>query len=88
MEYDINKLVRDIDFTSNSLVDVGNGIMLTNREIEILDNYKINYKNSRSLSEIIFQIEEIIIGMDIVDEELDYVSSSIAERDYYENTNK
>ena len=35
-----------------------------------------------------YEIEEVIADMDIVDEELDDVSASISERDYYQNTNK
>ena len=33
-------------------------------------------------------IEEVISDMDIVDDDLDYISSTISERDYYQNTNK
>lgn len=88
MEYDIDDLVSNIDFTSNSLVKINSKIMLTNKEIEILDRYNIDYKNCNSLKEVIFRIEDIISDMDIVDDELDYISSTISERDYYENTNK
>ena len=62
--------------------------MLTNREITVLEQYKINYKSCSSLKEILFEIEDILNDMDIVDEELDYISSTISERDYYQNTNK
>ncbi len=86
-EYNINELVSGLDFESNKLNNI-NGLMLTNREIEVLDRYKINYKNCNSLKEIIFEIEEIISDMDIVDEDLDYISDTISERDYYQNTNK
>ena len=87
-EYDIDGLVSNLDFTSNSLVNVGNGLMLTNREIDILKQYKIDYCKCKSLKEILYEIENIIQDMDIVDEELDYISSTISERDYYQNTNK
>lgn len=86
-DYDIEEIVSSIDFSSNKLNEV-NGFMLTNREIEILDRYKINYKNCNSLKEVLFEIEEILTDMDIVDEDLDYISSTISERDYYQNTNK
>lgn len=86
-EYDIEGLVSNIDFNSGSFQNI-NGMMLTNHEIEILDRYKIPYKKCNNLKEIIFEIEEIIEDMDIVDEELDYISSTISERDYYQNTNK
>lgn len=86
-EYDIDELVGNMDFESNSFQNI-NGMMLTNHEIEILDRYKIPYKECSSLKEIIYEIEEIINDSDIVDEDLDYISSTISERDYYQNTNK
>lgn len=88
VDYDIDSLVSSIDFNSSKFVDVGNGLMLTNREIDILKQYNINYLNCKSLKEILYEIENIIQDMDIVDEELDYISSTISERDYYQNTNK
>ncbi len=86
-EIDIENLVNQLDFKSNSFNNI-NGLMLTNREILVLDKYKINYKNCKSLKEIIFEVEEILNDMDIVDEELDFIAMSISERDYYQNTNK
>lgn len=88
MEYDINKLVSEIDFESNQLQNIGHNIMLTNKEIEVLNRYKINYQKCLSLKEVLFEIENIIDDMDIVEEDLDQISASIAERDYYLNTNK
>ena len=88
MDIDINKVVSEMDFESNKLNTVGNNLMLTNKEIEILNRYKIDYNKCTSLKEILFEVEEILNDMDIVDEELDYISQSIAERDYYQNTNK
>ena len=87
-DYDIDSLVSSIDFTSGSFKNIGNGIMLTNREIEVLDRYDINYKKCNSLKEIIFELEEVLNDSDIIDEDLEEVSASISERDYYENTNK
>lgn len=87
-DYNIDELVNSIDFTSGKFKDIGNGLLLTNKEIEVLDRYHIPYKNCTSLKDIIFEVEEIINDMDIVDEELEYVSETISERDYYQNTNK
>ena len=49
---------------------------------------KYNYIGNGILLTILFELEDILNDMDIVDEELDYISSTIAERDYYQNTNK
>ena len=87
-EYDIDHLVGQLDFDSGKLQCVGKGIFLTNKEIEVLKQYDIPYQNCHSLKEILFQVEEVLEDMDVVDEELDAISSSISERDYYQNTNK
>ena len=86
-DFDIDRLVGEMDFESNKFNNI-NGLMLTNREVEVLDRYNINYKNCTTLKEIIFQIEDLIQDMDIVEEDLDYISGTISERDYYQNTNK
>ncbi len=88
MEYDIEQLVGEMDFTSNQLQTIGSNIMLTNHEIEVLNRYKIPYLKCHSLKEILFEVEEILEDMDIVDEDLESISESISERDYYQNTNK
>ena len=87
-EYNIEDLVNHLDFQANHFQDLGNGIFLTNKEIELLKRYDIPYQKCKNLKEIIYSIEEVLDDMDIVDEELELVSSSISERDYYQNTNK
>lgn len=88
MEYDIDNIVGSIDFDSLSFVEVSKNIMLTKKEIEVLNRYKINYQSCSNLKDVIFMIEDILNDMDIVDEDLEMVSMSISERDYYQNTNK
>ena len=87
-DYDIKALLSEVDFQKNSFKDIGNGLLLTNREIEVLSKNKISYQECQSLKEIIYMVEDLISDMDIVDEELDEISQSISERDYYQNTNK
>ena len=84
----IDSVASNLDFDSNSFVSTKNNLMLTKKEIEVLDRYKINYLKCSNLKEIIFEIEDIINDMDIVDDDLDYISQTISERDYYQNTNK
>ena len=89
MEYDIEKLVGDLDFFSGKLVNCANGIVLTNKEIEVLDRYNIDYKSCVNLKEILMKIEELFYDEDVESfDDLDAISLSIAERDYYQNTNK
>ena len=89
MEYDIEKIVSNMDFKSLELVNLNNGLSLTNNEIMILDRYGIDYKQCSSLKEVLSLIEEVFSYGEVDDfEELDGVSQTIAERDYYQNTNK
>lgn len=86
MEYDIDSIINEMDFKSNSINDI-NGLLLTNKEIEVLNRYNINYKKCISLKEVIYLIEEII-NEEEDSTELELISQSISERDYYQNTNK
>ena len=89
MEYDIEKIVSNMDFKSLELVNLNNGLSLTNNEIMILDRYGIDYKQCSSLKEVLSLIEEVFTYGEVDDfEELDGDSQTIAERDYYQNTNK
>lgn len=88
MDYDINKLVGEMDFYSNHLIDCGNGLMLTNGEISVLKRFDIDYMKCSSLKEVLYNIETILNDDEDDLEELDAVALSIAERDYYQNTNK
>ena len=71
---------------NNLLVDVGK-IMLNAKEIEVLERYNINYKNVLTLKELLFKIEEVL-SLEDCPEDLEEISTSISERDYYQNTNK
>ena len=75
-----------MDFVGNSLNNI-NGLLLTNKEIEILDRYNIDYKKCISLKEVIYLIEDTL-DLEEDSEDLELISQSISERDYYQNTNK
>ena len=86
MEYDLDKIINEMDFVGNSLNNV-NGLLLTNKEIEILDRYNIDDKKCISLKEVIYLIENTLDEEEDT-EDLELISQSISERDYYQNTNK
>ncbi len=86
-DYNLEEIVNNLDFTSNSLNDCGNGLLLTNFEIEVLNKYKIDYTKFNSLKEVLFIVEDIL-NEDSSLEDLECISKSIAERDYYMNSNK
>lgn len=72
----INKIIND-----NSLNYIDN-LILNNHEIQVLEQYNINYKNCKDMKELLFILEEY------EDEEIDEIIMSISERDYYKNSNK
>lgn len=85
-DYNLNDLLNDIDFNKNKLVKVNEKLYLTNYQIEILNKYNIDYKSLGNLSSIIYMAEEILEEDDY--EDLDEIIRELAERNYYENTNK
>lgn len=87
MEFDIDKIINEIDFSENIMNDCGRGIYLTNFEIDILKKYHIDYSKCMNLKDIIFLIEDILNEDSSLDD-LESISKSISERDYYINTNK
>lgn len=72
--------------TNNFLKKVNNNLYLRDREIDILERNNIDYQNKNDLSSIIYEIEEILSTYD--NEELEWLSKELAERNYYNNTNK
>lgn len=77
-----------VNETHNSLKlnKINDKLYLTNKEIEVLDKYEINYNTSIDL--LMYEIDEIL--NDSLDDlsDLEEVSNSIAEFNYYHNTNK
>ncbi|MBR1414125.1 MAG: hypothetical protein IJ574_05615 [Bacilli bacterium] len=70
---------------NNKLVKINDNIYLSKYQIEILDKYQINY-NVSSVSEILFEIDEVLECIDAPD--LEEVANSLQEFEYYNNTNK
>ena len=88
-EYNIKELLGAIDFEKNKFQETKQNLFLTNYEIAVLKKYHIDYNNCKTAKEILQKVESIISDLeDLEQEELDQVSMSIAERDYYQNTNK
>jgi hypothetical protein len=85
-EYNIDKLVSDIDFNKNKLKKINNNLDLTNYQIDVLKRFDIDIEKLPSLSSIIAEAEEVY--EDNPDEDLEVVLDELAERNYYENTNK
>ncbi len=86
MDYDIDKLTDSIDYEEN-FIGYNNGKMiLSNKEMEVLKRNEIDYEKMDTVSRLLTEIDEVLLDND--DEELESVSLSISERNYYLNTNK
>ena len=83
-EFDIESLVNDIDFERNSINYINGEIVLTNREIDLLNNLGINYKSYTSMSSLINAIEEFADD----DPEIEDILKDMSDRNYYLNINK
>ena len=83
-EFDIESLVKDIDFDKNSIEYINGEIVLTKREIEMLKSLDINYQSYTSMSSLINAVEDAYDD----DPEIDEMLKDMSDRNYYLNTNK
>ena len=84
---DIDSLTKDV-YNDKSMIKMrGNGIYLSDNQIEVLKRYDIDYKKYISLNSLIFEIEEIL-NEEVDASDLEEVSSRLTELNYYNNTNK
>lgn len=77
------KNIADIDYQKLLHKNIGNDILLTNEQIEILEDNCIPYQKCKDIHELIYLLEEY---SDI--EEIEMIALDIAEFNYYHNTNK
>ena len=77
------------DYRKYLSYDNGKGILLNNYDKEILDKYKINYKDINNIKSIIIEINNIIDEnyFDEV-EDLEIVLEHLEENYYYNEVNK
>ena len=66
-------------------------LLISQNDIETLKKYEIDVDEYTTINELIFRIEDIINNEDLSNEEideLDFISETLQERNYYMNTNK
>ena len=63
-----------------------NGILLSDYQVNVLKNNGFNFDKYANIHELLFDVEEYL--NEEYDEELDLVSSQIAELIYYKDTKK
>lgn len=83
-EFDIESLVKDIDFDANSIEYIKNDIVLTKKETEALKSLDINYEAYTSIASLIIALDEAVDD----DPELEEMLKDMSDRNYYMNTNK
>lgn len=81
----VKRATEDINF-NNFMKKTYNGLMLRDNEIDILERNNIQYERVNNLSELIYEIEDVLNYES--NDELEWLSNELAERNYYENTNK
>ncbi len=77
----VNKSHNDL-----KLNKINDKLYLTNKEIDVLEKYDIDYHTSIDM--LMFKIDEILNDSTGELNDLEEVSSSIAEFNYYHNVNK
>ena len=77
----IDKLTDDIYSDKKLLKMRGNGIYLSDNQVEVLKKYNIDYKKYTSLKSLIFEIEEIL-NEEVDADDLEEVSLKLSELNY------
>lgn len=77
-----NYVAKEEDFLKNI-----NDILISTKQIKILEKYGININKIRNINELLYNIE-IYLNNNGNLEDLEWVSESLAEYNYYANTNK
>ena len=65
-----------------------NNIYISEEQIDILSKYDINVEKYMNLNELMFDIEEYLNNSYESFDDLEWVSQTISEYNYYNNTNK
>jgi len=79
----IEEISKSLDL-SNTLNNY-NGLILSKKEIEVLEKYNINYKDCSNMKDLLFLIDEELNMEE--NSELEEISISISDRDYYMSNN-
>ena len=73
------------------LKETKNNLLINESDIATLKKYNIDVDNYKSIQELLYVIDDILNNEDLSSEEedeLDFIESTLQERNYYLNTNK
>lgn len=76
----------DINPSYTMMKPLKNGLYLSQEQIDILEEYNIDYLGCKSLGELIYKIQMVCEETD--DDVLNNLLDILGDRDYYENFNK
>lgn len=86
---DINNLnIDEIIPSENNFLRKYQNIYISEKQKEVLDKYGLNIEKYNNINELIFDIEEYLNESYIELDDLEWVSQTISEYNYYNNTNK
>ena len=74
--------------TENKFLQKYNNIYISIEQKEILDKYGFDINKYGSVNELLFDLEEYLNDSYTELEDLEWVSQTVAEYNYYNNTNK
>ena len=84
--FDLN--LDDIISNEKKFLKNHNGIFISDEQLNILKKYNIDINNYKNISELIYEIEKYLNDSYETLEDLEWVSESLSEFNYYNNTNK
>ena len=79
----VEELLKDKDLHSNLVEVRDNNMILSDYQIKVLERNDIHYQNYQTMSELSFEIEEVLNNTCDNDPELEEVSRQIDEYRYY-----
>ena len=85
-EFNLN--LEDVVKNEKSFMKKHNNIYISEEQISILKKYNINIDNYINLNELMYDIEECLNDSYEVLDDLEWVSQTLSEYNYYNNTNK
>ena len=83
-DFDIESLVKDINFEENSIAYIKNDIILTQKEVDALKELDFNYESFTSMSSLLMALDDVVDD----DPDLEEIFKDISDRNYYMNVNK
>lgn len=75
----------------NFLKNTKYNLLINEDDINTLKKYDIDVDTFKTIEELLYKIDDLINNYDLDSEELDeldYIASTLTERNYYQNTNK